>query len=61
MVNTRRERLNAFRATLERYPGVIAENAETRFMKPTSSTIPCVSSTRAIADAQSCDFGQWGR
>lgn len=29
MVNTRRERLSAFRATLERYPGVIAENAET--------------------------------
>ena len=29
MINTRRERLSAFRATLERYPGVIAENAET--------------------------------
>ncbi|ATF95000.1 HTH-type transcriptional repressor CytR [Cedecea neteri] len=29
MVNTRHERLRAFRSTLERYPGVIAENAET--------------------------------
>ncbi|WP_312414695.1 LacI family DNA-binding transcriptional regulator [Pseudescherichia sp.] len=28
-VNTRRERLNAFRATLARYPGVVSENAET--------------------------------
>ena len=28
MVNTRRDRLAAFRATLARYPGVIAENAE---------------------------------
>ncbi|MEE6802360.1 substrate-binding domain-containing protein, partial [Escherichia coli O8:H10] len=28
-VNTRRERLSAFRATLARYPGVVAENAET--------------------------------
>ena len=28
MVNTRRDRLSAFRATLARYPGVIAENAE---------------------------------
>jgi len=27
-VNTRRERLSAFRATLTRYPGVVAENAE---------------------------------
>ncbi|POP45250.1 LacI family transcriptional regulator [Superficieibacter electus] len=27
-VNTRRERLSAFRATLARYPGVIAENSE---------------------------------
>ncbi len=28
MVNTRRDRLSAFRATLARYPGVIAENIE---------------------------------
>ncbi|GAL59723.1 putative LacI family transcriptional regulator [Pseudescherichia vulneris NBRC 102420] len=28
-VNTRRERLSAFRATLARYPGVVAESAET--------------------------------
>ena len=28
MVNTRRERLSAFRATLAQYPGVIAKNAE---------------------------------
>lgn len=28
MVNTRRERLSAFRATLARYPGVIAQNVE---------------------------------
>lgn len=28
MVNTRRERLSAFRATLAQYPGVIAQNAE---------------------------------
>lgn len=28
-VNTRRERLTAFRATATRYPGVVAENAET--------------------------------
>lgn len=27
-VNTRRERLNAFHATLTRYPGVVAQNAE---------------------------------
>ncbi|KNC91133.1 LacI family DNA-binding transcriptional regulator [Trabulsiella odontotermitis] len=27
-VNTRRERLSAFRATLARYPGIMAENAE---------------------------------
>jgi len=27
-VNTRRERLDAFRATLQRYAGVVAENAE---------------------------------
>ncbi len=28
MVNTRRERLRAFRNTTERYPGIVAENAE---------------------------------
>ena len=28
MVNTRRERLSAFRTTLAQYPGVIAQNAE---------------------------------
>lgn len=48
MVNTRRDRTAAFRATLARYPGVIAENAEIPCMKPGSWIIPCASSIPAI-------------
>jgi LacI family kdg operon repressor len=48
-VNTRRERLDAFRATLARYPGVVAENAETPLHEAARSITPCASSTPAIA------------
>jgi LacI family kdg operon repressor len=44
-VNTRRERLSAFRATLARYPGVVAENAETPSRRRQMDNA-CASSTR---------------
>ena len=56
MVNTRRDRLAAFRATLARYPGVIAENAEIPSMKPDSWIIPCASSIPAIGECVSGDL-----
>ena len=49
MVNTRRERLTAFRTTLARYTGVVAENVEILFTSLSSWTTPCASFTPAIA------------